>query len=129
MTRRMSPSVPIAREITIEVGYSNGLTLASILASSYNMSSCRKLAFRMIAPYANGSDVFPAYREQCKQEGLPLLGVCPPMHHSQHTSLFNPFHLQIIRKEDKFGAHNYSPLPCVLTKGERCFMWDTEGKR
>lgn len=31
--------------------------------------------------------------------------------------------------EDKFGAHNYHPLPVVLEKGEGIFMWDVEGKR
>ena len=32
-------------------------------------------------------------------------------------------------KEDKFGAHNYHPLPVVLEKGEGVFVWDVEGKR
>ena len=31
--------------------------------------------------------------------------------------------------EDKYGAHNYHPLPVVLAKGEGVFMWDVEGKR
>lgn len=31
--------------------------------------------------------------------------------------------------EDKYGAHNYHPLPVVLTKGEGVYVWDTEGKR
>jgi ornithine--oxo-acid transaminase len=31
--------------------------------------------------------------------------------------------------EDRFGAHNYHPLPVVLAKGEGIFMWDAEGKR
>jgi ornithine--oxo-acid transaminase len=34
-----------------------------------------------------------------------------------------------IELEDKFGAHNYHPLPVVLAKGEGPFMWDVEGKR
>jgi ornithine--oxo-acid transaminase len=34
-----------------------------------------------------------------------------------------------IQKEDKFGAHNYHPLPVVLEKGEGIFVWDVEGKR
>ena len=34
-----------------------------------------------------------------------------------------------IQKEDKYGAHNYHPLPVVLSKGEGIFMWDVEGKR
>lgn len=32
-------------------------------------------------------------------------------------------------REDKFGAHNYHPLPVVLEKGEGVFVWDVEGKR
>lgn len=31
--------------------------------------------------------------------------------------------------EDKYGAHNYHPLPVVLCKGEGVFLWDVEGKR
>ncbi|MFW5755580.1 MAG: ornithine--oxo-acid transaminase [Tangfeifania sp.] len=34
-----------------------------------------------------------------------------------------------IAKEDKFGAHNYHPLPVVLSKGEGVFVWDAEGKK
>lgn len=34
-----------------------------------------------------------------------------------------------ISREDKFGAHNYHPLPVVLDKGEGIYVWDTEGKR
>jgi ornithine--oxo-acid transaminase len=36
---------------------------------------------------------------------------------------------QAISLEDKYGAHNYHPLPVVLTKGEGVFLWDVEGKR
>lgn len=35
---------------------------------------------------------------------------------------------QIIEKELQFGAHNYSPLPVVLSKGEGVNVWDVEGK-
>jgi ornithine--oxo-acid transaminase len=34
-----------------------------------------------------------------------------------------------IELEEKFGAHNYHPLPVVLNKGEGVFLWDIEGKR
>lgn len=34
-----------------------------------------------------------------------------------------------INREDKFGAHNYHPLPVVLDRGEGPFVWDVEGKR
>jgi len=35
----------------------------------------------------------------------------------------------VIAQEKKYGAHNYSPLPVVLTKGEGVYLWDIEGKR
>ncbi len=31
--------------------------------------------------------------------------------------------------ENKYGAHNYHPLPVVLSKGEGVFVWDAEGKK
>jgi ornithine--oxo-acid transaminase len=31
--------------------------------------------------------------------------------------------------EDKYGAHNYHPLPVVLAKGEGALVWDVEGKQ
>lgn len=30
--------------------------------------------------------------------------------------------------EDKYGAHNYHPIPVVITKGEGAIVWDVEGK-
>ncbi len=34
-----------------------------------------------------------------------------------------------ISKEDKYGAHNYHPLPVVLERGEGVYVWDVEGKQ
>src|SRR5690606_15529700 len=31
--------------------------------------------------------------------------------------------------ENKYGAHNYHPLPVVLNKGEGVYVWDVEGKK
>lgn len=31
--------------------------------------------------------------------------------------------------EDRYGAHNYHPLPVVLSRGEGVYLWDVEGKR
>ena len=31
--------------------------------------------------------------------------------------------------ELKYGAHNYHPLPVVLSKGEGIYLWDVEGKK
>lgn len=36
---------------------------------------------------------------------------------------------QAIELEDKYGAHNYHPLPVVLSRGEGVFLWDVEGKK
>lgn len=36
---------------------------------------------------------------------------------------------QAISLENRFGAHNYHPLPVVLSRGEGVFLWDLEGKR
>ena len=32
-------------------------------------------------------------------------------------------------REDKYGAHNYHPLPVVLEKGEGVYVWDVDGKK
>jgi ornithine--oxo-acid transaminase len=34
-----------------------------------------------------------------------------------------------IERENKYGAHNYHPLPVVLDRGEDIFVWDVEGKK
>ncbi len=34
-----------------------------------------------------------------------------------------------ISLEEKYGAHNYHPLPVVLNKGEGVFVYDVDGKR
>ena len=36
---------------------------------------------------------------------------------------------EAINLEDKHGAHNYHPLPAVLSKGEGVHVWDVEGKK
>ncbi len=36
---------------------------------------------------------------------------------------------QAIDLENKYGAHNYHPLPVVLNKGEGVYVWDVEGKK
>ncbi len=36
---------------------------------------------------------------------------------------------QFIGLEEKYGAHNYHPIPVVIEKGEGVFVWDAEGKR
>ena len=36
---------------------------------------------------------------------------------------------QAIDLEDNYGAHNYHPLPVVLSRGEGVYVWDVEGKK
>lgn len=36
---------------------------------------------------------------------------------------------QAMALEDRYGAHNYHPLPVVLEKGEGIFVWDPEGNK
>jgi ornithine--oxo-acid transaminase len=36
---------------------------------------------------------------------------------------------EAIALENKYGAHNYHPLPVVLSKGEGIYVWDVEGKK
>lgn len=36
---------------------------------------------------------------------------------------------EIIDIEDRFGAHNYHPIPVVIARGKGIFVWDIEGKK
>src|SRR5882757_4303335 len=47
------------------------------------------------------------------------------------TSLINisPNTQHYLELEEKFGAHNYHPLPVVLNKGEGVFLYDVDGRR
>jgi ornithine aminotransferase len=36
---------------------------------------------------------------------------------------------ELMELENKYGAHNYHPLPVVLEKGEGVFVWDVEGRK
>ena len=36
---------------------------------------------------------------------------------------------EAINLEDKYGAHNYDPLPVVLSRGEGIYVWDVEGNK
>ncbi|MCM5528511.1 ornithine--oxo-acid transaminase [Parasegetibacter sp. NRK P23] len=45
---------------------------------------------------------------------------------SSINSLSTSYYLEL---EEKYGAHNYHPLPVVLERGEGVFMWDITGKR
>src|ERR1700741_5362540 len=34
-----------------------------------------------------------------------------------------------LEKEEMYGAHNYHPLPVVLSRGEGVFVWDVDDRR
>ncbi|XP_049858683.1 ornithine aminotransferase, mitochondrial isoform X1 [Schistocerca gregaria] len=36
---------------------------------------------------------------------------------------------QVLEREEKYGAHNYHPLPVALCRGKGVYMWDVEGRR
>lgn len=36
---------------------------------------------------------------------------------------------KLMQLEDRYNAHNYHPLPVVLTRGSGVYVWDVEGKR
>lgn len=36
---------------------------------------------------------------------------------------------QLMQLEDRYGAHNYHPLPVVLARGEGVHLWDVDGQR
>ena len=45
--------------------------------------------------------------------------------------IINPPNLsqRAIELEEQYGAHNYHPLPVVLSRGEGVYVWDVEGRR
>lgn len=45
------------------------------------------------------------------------------------TSINNNTSQHYIDLEERFGAHNYHPLPVVLERGEGVYVWDVEGKK
>lgn len=43
--------------------------------------------------------------------------------------MMTPKSKQYIELEEEYGAHNYHPLPVVLSRGMGCYVWDVDGKR
>lgn len=37
--------------------------------------------------------------------------------------------MQYIDRENRYGAHNYAPLPVVLSRGQGVYAWDVDEKR
>lgn len=47
----------------------------------------------------------------------------------ENTVLLSEQTRSYIEQEERYGAHNYHPLPVVLNKGEGVFVWDVDEKR
>ncbi len=45
-----------------------------------------------------------------------------------HSSAVRPSQ-ELIELENRYGAHNYHPLPVVLSRGQGVHVWDVEGKQ
>lgn len=45
------------------------------------------------------------------------------------TSSISPLTQKYLQLEEQYGAHNYHPLPVVLSKGSSVFVWDVDDKR
>lgn len=64
--------------------------------------------------------------------GIPAADSLPLyfMPNSMKTTVLDKTRTELaIEKEDRYGAHNYHPLPVVLERGEGVYVWDVEGKR
>ena len=46
-----------------------------------------------------------------------------------YSSALGPATQAVIDREDRYGAHNYAPLPVALCRGEGVHVWDVEGRR
>jgi ornithine--oxo-acid transaminase len=69
------------------------------------------------------------------------MGVLCPVRNPPSFNLFNSSTMSValtalsektqyfLDLESNYGAHNYHPLPVVLSKGSGVFLWDVEGKR
>jgi ornithine--oxo-acid transaminase len=86
----------------------------------------------------NKGDIDQALNEM-KQNGVSLISShqlknLKPNHYNNQTNknMISTAKLsseELIQLEDKYGAHNYHPLPVVLAKGDGVFVWDAEGKK
>ncbi|KAK9802016.1 hypothetical protein WJX73_001130 [Symbiochloris irregularis] len=59
--------------------------------------------------------------------GLRALSEVAVDHHAGEAS--SSLQQQYIDRENRYGAHNYAPLPVVLSRGEGVYAWDVDNKR
>lgn len=45
------------------------------------------------------------------------------------TNIADSTAASFFKLEEKYGAHNYHPLPVVLERGQGVFLWDVDGKK
>ncbi len=75
----------------------------------------------------------PIYLDKCSH--FSLFSCLPPCSGARvagnrkegYSPAMNTEHF--IELEEKYGAHNYHPLPVVLNRGEGVYLWDVEGKK
>jgi ornithine--oxo-acid transaminase len=47
----------------------------------------------------------------------------------QMTTAYSPITSSFLELENQFSAHNYHPLPVVLSRGQGVYVWDADGKK
>jgi ornithine--oxo-acid transaminase len=92
------------------------LTLKSFNNARSSSSTIRSLAVRLFASHCYASC---ATNPNCP----PTAAVCP------EQAALSPRQRALIAREDARGAHNYHPLPVVLSRGQGAFLYDVDGKR
>jgi ornithine--oxo-acid transaminase len=60
---------------------------------------------------------------------LPVLQIVALLQSKKDMATATKSSKELIALEDKYGAHNYHPIPVVLSKGEGVHVWDVEGKQ
>ncbi|KAK3233861.1 hypothetical protein CYMTET_55878 [Cymbomonas tetramitiformis] len=66
-------------------------------------------------------------RHYCRSFVTATPGIFQAVEHS--SQLPSEAQRKYIEKEERYGAHNYHPIPVVLERGEGVHVWDVEGKR
>lgn len=66
----------------------------------------------------NSAEIIVSFKKQKRNQIL-----------HQMISTENLSSQELREMEDVYGAHNYHPLPVVLSRGEGVFVWDAEGKK
>lgn len=77
-------------------------------------------------PYATVAQASSSVQQSVSSQ--PFSFSCSAVLHSLGTTLQQTC-LQFIAREDKYGAHNYAPIPVVLNKAQGVHVWDVDNKR